>query len=58
VYAGYAKWCGEQQGIDPMTPQAFGTKPWNKDKNGKSWYRNRRLAAGYARQRLLLASSR
>jgi hypothetical protein len=42
-----------------MTPQAFGTKPpWNKDKNGKSWYRDCRLAAGYAPQRLLLASSR
>jgi hypothetical protein len=58
MYSAYTKWCGEQ-GLPPMTPQAFGTKPpWPKDKSGKSWYRDCRLAAGYAPQRLLLASSR
>jgi hypothetical protein len=58
MYAAYAKWCGKQE-IEPMTPQAFGTKPpWNKDKSGKSWYRGCHLAAGCAPQRLLLASSR
>jgi hypothetical protein len=58
MYSAYAKWAGEQ-GIIPMTPQAFGTKPpWSKDKSGRSWYRDCRLAAGYAPQRLLLASSR
>jgi hypothetical protein len=58
MYAAYTKWCCEQ-GIKPMTPQAFGTKPpWNKDKSGRSWYRDCRLVAGYAPQRLLLASSR
>jgi hypothetical protein len=53
----YVRWCGEQN-LTPMTPQAFGTKPpWLKDKSGKSWYRDCRLAAGYAPQRLLVASS-
>jgi hypothetical protein len=58
VYSAYAKWCSEQD-LTPMTPQAFGTKPpWPKDKSGRSWYRDCRLATGYAPQRLLLASSR